>query len=398
MPNQAAPQFSDIPRRICAVFDDPLAWPDNAGHFLRQQLDLAAAQPECLPPHYDLLGDYLGRDAETALAEWQAYRGEREAGAQRRHFATQAQLRHFLQAAAPARQAAGASLYAVVERWDDVDFQPMIASYLDELGQGVPVHNRYLQYQALLQSNAAQANATAPAGSGVSAVASSSPVVPAAGEGSGDGDYTPAYRSAAIELALARHGDLYLAELIGYNLARQQPSTALLVLRHEINELGGDADRFADAAEAAGSTPSALFTLRGVMARVADPAAFYRRVSEGYRLYHMAGRLPLPAAGPGPQAVMPPRDALDAPPPRLASYQPAAARQPDRPLIRHRFEGDEHAWEAIDSELRLLEARLAASESKKEAMQILGRLLAPGQQHLPTGLMAARIYSQLFRL
>jgi hypothetical protein len=131
---------------------------------------------------------------------------------------------------------------------------------------------------------------------------------------------------------------------------------------------------------------------------VADPAAFYRRVDNGYRLHALAGRLALPAAIPGPQAVMPPRDPLDAPPPRPANYIPMPQRQPERPLIRHEFPDDEHAWEAIDSELRLLEARLASSESKEEAMQILARLMTPGEQHTPVGLMAARIFSQLFRL
>jgi hypothetical protein len=67
-------------------------------------------------------------------------------------------------------------------------------------------------------------------------------------------------------------------------------------------------------------------------------------------------------------------------------------------VIRHHFPADEHAWEAIGCELRLLEARLAASDSKEEAMSTLARLLAPAQQHTPAGLMAARIYSQLFNL
>jgi hypothetical protein len=70
----------------------------------------------------------------------------------------------------------------------------------------------------------------------------------------------------------------------------------------------------------------------------------------------------------------------------------------ERPVIRHHFPADEHAWEAIGCELRLLEARLAASESKEEAMSTLARLLAPAQQHTPAGLMAARIYTQLFNL
>ncbi|MBY0238150.1 MAG: hypothetical protein K2X55_02440 [Burkholderiaceae bacterium] len=369
----------DTTCRIVATLSDHLAWPDDAQSYLRLQLDLASDQPDGLPPHYDLLGDWLGQQAEQALAAHHSYQRQRAEGAPRRHFANVAQLRQFLASAAPARLAAGASLYGVLRRWDDVDFQPMVASYLDYTGHGVPRHNQYLRYLALLGAHGA-------------------PPPLAQGAATESADDAAPRRGAAVELALARHADVHLAELIGYNIGRQQPCAALLAARHELNELGADADAFADPADAAGSTPSALLTLRGVMARVSDPAGFYRRVDDGYRLHALVGRLALPTAMPGPQAVMPPRDALDAPPPRRANDTPAPPRQPERPVIRHAFPGDEHAWEAIDSELRLLEARLASSESKEEAMQILERLMAPGLQHTPVGLMAARIFSQLFRL
>ncbi|GAB2842244.1 hypothetical protein GCM10027277_06740 [Pseudoduganella ginsengisoli] len=370
MLTSAAPA-QDMTCRIFATLSDHLAWPDDAEQYLRLQLDLAISQPEGLPPHYDLLGNWLHQEAEQALAAYHAYQQERAAGGPRRHFANMAQMRQFLASAAPARLTAGASLYGVLSRWEDEDFQPMVASYLDYTGHGIPSHNQYLQYRALLEANGAV------------------PLQPQEGA---------ACRSAAVELALARHADVHLAELIGYNLGRQQPSAALLAARYELNELGAEADAFAAPADAAGSAPSALFTLRGVMARVSDPGAFYRRVDNGYRLYRLAGRIELPAATPGPQAIMPPRDTLDAPPQRRASYAPAPLRQPERPLIRHPFPEDEHAWEAIGSELRLLEARLASSESKEEAMQILARLMTPGEQHTQVGLMAARIFSQLFRL
>jgi hypothetical protein len=367
----SAASAHDTTCRIFATLSDHLAWPDDAEQYLRQQLDLAISLQDGLPPHYDLLGGWLNQAAEEALAAYHRYQEERATGAPRRHFANVAQMRQFLASAAPARLAAGASLYGVIQRWDDEDFQPMVASYLDYTGHGIPSHNQYLQYLELMEDNGAM------------------PVVP---------QDDAACRGAAVELALARHADIHLAELIGYNLGRQQPSTALLTARYELNELGADADAFAPAGDAAGSAPSALFTLRGVMARVSDPNGFYRRVDNGYRLYMLAGRLSLPNATPGPQAIMPPRDALDAPPPRHAHYTPVPLRQPERPVIRHEFPEDEHAWEAIDSELRLLEARLASSESKEEAMQILARLITPGQQHTQVGLMAARIFSQLFRL
>ena len=252
-----------------------------------------------------------------------------------------------------------------------------------------------------------------------------------------------------------------MPELIGFNVARQQPSAELLVARHELAELGLNAESFAAAGVAAGSGPSALLSLRGVMARVGDQAAFYRRVAEGFRLYGLASGLPLPAASdaspPIPAQAAGPanaaatgagagladrpdsRDVRDVRDPAHGTAQGTvqdagqdigqaarhaegktaaqdAARhtlphdtaasdagetdrpRAERPVIRHRFPADEHAWETIGCELRLLEARLAASDSKEEAMATLARLLSPALHHTPAGLMATRIYTQLFNL
>ncbi|KQV82361.1 hypothetical protein ASD15_09995 [Massilia sp. Root351] len=453
MQNPVATTSPEASRRIYAALSeagDSLRAAD-AALFLRSQLDTAAGQAACLPARYDELAGWISHHAQSVTDAYHRYQVAREFGAPRRHFATQAQARQFLRLAAPARLADGASLYGVVERWDDVDFQPMIASYLEQLGNGVPDRNRYLLYRDLQAGGAGNADAGIPLGN---------------------------YRSAALELSLAHNGDDFLPELIGYNLSRQQPSAELLVARHELTELGLNADAFAAAAVAAGSGPSALLTLRGVMARVGDPAAFYRRVADGYRLHALAAHLPLPAAsdaaaplaaeapdsqpagpqhgGAAPSAAIQPATVQSAPqrepaepvlPPdavpdragarpassqgrtqaaasstalpasaaaqhgsssaghdaaqrtgQLATAETAPRVRTDRPVIRHHFPADEHAWESIGCELRLLEARLAASDSKEEAMATLARLLAPSLQHTPAGLMAARIYSQLFNL
>jgi hypothetical protein len=422
MLNQLA--SSDTPSRIYAALssaNESLPAGDAAA-FLRSQLNAAAAQPPLLPLRYDELAAWISHHAQTAADAYHRYQVAREYGAPRRHFATVAQARQFLREAAPARLADGASLYGVVERWDDVDFQPMIASYLEQLGHGVPDRNRYLLYRDLLASGSGAADAGAVGGAAA----------------------PDRWRGGALELALAHSGEDFLPELIGYNLGRQQPCTDLLVARHELAELGLDADAFASAGVAAGSGPSALLSLRGIMARVGDPAAFYRRVADGYRLHALATRLPLPAADDAmapllAEPVLPPDAVADRPVPPLAtslatslanspatapaaqppqaaragqaeraeqtgSSEQALAAEPlprvrtERPVIRHHFPADEHAWEAIGCELRLLEARLAASDSKEEAMATLSRLLAPSLQHSPAGLMAARIYTQLFNL
>ncbi|CAN7340478.1 iron-containing redox enzyme family protein [Pseudoduganella sp. LjRoot289] len=446
MLNHVAINSPDAPQRLYAALTEggEALWSADAASYLRSQLDLSAAQPAQLPQQYDQLAGWISHHAQSMADAYHRYQVAREYGAPRRHFATVAQARRFLREAAPARLADGASLYGVVERWDDIDFQPMIASYLELLGNGVPDRNRHVVYRDLL---------AAAAGSGWT----------------GTGALPPErYVSAAVELAMAYNGDDFLPELIGYNMARQQPSSELLVARHELSELGLDADSFAPVSAAAGSGPSALLSLRGVMARVGDPAAFYRRVADGYRLHTLVAHLPLPAAadaGAPLQEAHTPAIAPDAAAGAAASHAPAGARaedrlgtaQPDyaehldshtggahgghragaapagsqpahgqhaarhaggrgalhaveagmhaeqpahaaRPVIRHHFPADEHAWETIGCELRLLEARLAASDSKEEAMATLSRLLSPALQHSPAGLMAGRIYSQLFNL
>lgn len=425
MLNHVAVSSPDAPQRIYAALTEggEALWSADAASFLRSQLDLAAAQAPQLPQRYDELAAWISHHAQTVADALKRYQVAREFGAPRRHFATVAQARRFLREAAPARLADGASLYGVVDRWDDVDFQPMIASYLGLLGNGVPDRNRHMMYRDLL---------AAAAGSGWT----------------GSGALPPErYHSAAVELAMAYNGDDFLPELIGYNMARQQPSLELLVARHELKELDLDADAFAAAGAAAGSEPSALLTLRGVMARVGDPAAFYRRVADGYRLHAQMAHLPLPAAADAGaplaeahEPVIPPDAVADPLPASSATAdmaQPHYAEQDagaqggehkaeqkaarhgggrgllhavdgeapaeqrtraERPVIRHHFPADEHAWETIGCELRLLEARLAASDSKEEAMATLARLLSPALQHSPAGLMAGRIYSQLFSL
>ncbi|MES2257176.1 MAG: iron-containing redox enzyme family protein [Pseudomonadota bacterium] len=369
MQNTVAAIPSDSSLRIYrALFDNTdTLWPGEAADYLREQLRAAAGLADGPSVHYDGLADWCAADADAASDAYHAYLAAREDGAPRRHFGTPAQACQFLSAVAPARLCDGASLYGMIERWDDIDFQPLVASYLEQLGYGVPERNHLLRYRVLLATHHC--------------------------EPTREPD-DEACRGAAVELALAQQGEHFLPELLGYNLARQQPSAALLVARHELAELGLQPDAFATDSAAAGSAPSALLALRGVMQRVGDGAAFYRRVGDGVRLQRLVADVPLPQAGPGPQP---------APTPWRTPEPPAAAPEPvratrERPVIRHHFPADEHAWEAIGCELRLLEARLAASDSKEEAMGTLAKLLSPAQQHTPAGLMAARIFSQLFNL
>ncbi|QBE66187.1 iron-containing redox enzyme family protein [Pseudoduganella lutea] len=103
-----------------------------------------------------------------------------------------------------------------------------------------------------------------------------------------------------------------------------------------------------------------------------------------------------------------PRDGSDPAIPRVPSYRalrrsldtldsaPARNTAP-RGVIRHTFPADEHAWQSIGCELRLLEAQLAATASKDEAMALLIGLMAPNQHHTSAGLMATRVFNRLYQ-
>ena len=64
---------------------------------------------------------------------------------------------------------------------------------------------------------------------------------------------------------------------------------------------------------------------------------------------------------------------------------------PERGLIRRHPRLEEH-----DNELRLLEQNVAAASGKQEAMALLAQLMSPEVHHTAAGLMATRMYTQLF--
>ncbi len=103
-----------------------------------------------------------------------------------------------------------------------------------------------------------------------------------------------------------------------------------------------------------------------------------------------------------------PRDGAEPAVPRVASHRalrrgmdshdavPLRSNAP-RGLIRHRFPADEHAWESIGCELRLLEAQLAATATREEAVALLLPLMSPAQHHTSAGLMATRVFTRLYQ-
>jgi hypothetical protein len=241
----------DEPRRVHAAarqfIDDALAATRKGA------CDLPA-DPAGLEAWCDVHTDKVGQ-------AYRHYLDERKAGGTRQYFATQAAALHFLRAAAPTKLVDGSWLFGMLEHWRDAAYHGLIRTYLEELGDGVEDKNHVLLYQNLLTRH---------------------------GCDQWDDLSDEHFVQGALQLALAAHGNTYLPELVGYNLGYEQLPLHLLITSYELNELGIDPYYFTlhvtvDNASN-GHARRAIDAVRQLMARADDPAAFYRRVIDGYRL------------------------------------------------------------------------------------------------------------------
>jgi hypothetical protein len=162
---------------------------------------------------------------------------------------------------APTKLVDGAWLYGMLKHWANPDFYPLIRTYLEELGDGVPDKNHVTLYRKLLASNGCEQ-----------------------WQDLDDSHFV----QGAIQLALAYNAEQFLPEAIGFNLGYEQLPLHLLITSYELNELGIDPYYFTlhvtvDNA-AGGHAHQAVQALQQLMPRVGDRDAFVRRVLDGYRL------------------------------------------------------------------------------------------------------------------
>jgi hypothetical protein len=448
---------------------------DAAAHWLLTRIDAAGPAPSTLPQGADGFAAWSAAHTEAVGAQYKQYLAGRKTGAPRRFFSNKAHALYFLKGVAPTKLVDGAWLFGLLKHWEKSAMRPLITTYLEELGNGVPEKNHVVLFQQLIDAHGCAAWQDLP------------------------DEY---FVQGLIQLALAYNADQFLPELIGYNLGYEQLPLHLLITSYELNELGIDPYYFTlhvtvDNADS-GHARKAWEALHKLTPQLGDSAAFMRRVEAGYRLNDLGvgteavigsfdlyaelvgilraktavgknmhsdyckvgGRslndwmadpdhvpallAALEAQGwftrgqppedsrfwaliqgdhaqmfgvfsPYEQQVLhdwiatPPHPQAQAALPRVASHRAmqraagginGAARRvretAERGIIRHRFPDDEHAWEAISCELRLLEAKLAASSSKEEAIALLTALMSPASHHSSAGLMATRIFSKLF--
>lgn len=244
-----------------SMLDNPEEAAVEARAFLHAQIELARCEPEELPESVTQLSGWVQGRSEAVGLAYREYLSARKNGAARRYFTNKSHALAFLKGAAPTKLADGAWLYGTLSRWENPDFHPLIKTYLEELGDGVPDKNHVTLYRRLLAAHGCEH-----------------------WEGLSD----PHFVQGAIQFALAYNAQDFLPEIVGYNLGYEQLPLHLLITSYELNELGIDPYYFTlhvtvDNA-GSGHAHKAVQALRNLMAQSSDPAAFYRRVLDGYRL------------------------------------------------------------------------------------------------------------------
>jgi hypothetical protein len=241
--------------------DNPAAALEASRAFLAAQIEVARVEPCELPDAVWQLQGWIQGRAESVGIAYREYLAARKNGAPRRYFTNKSHALYFLKGVAPTKLVDGAWLYGTLPRWDNPDFHPLIKTYLEELGDGVPDKNHVTLYRRLLAAHGCEHWETLPE------------------------DH---FVQGAIQLALAYNADAFLPEVVGYNLGYEQLPLHLLITSYELNELGIDPYYFTlhvtvDNA-GSGHAHKAVQALRNLMAQSGDPAAFFRRVLDGYRL------------------------------------------------------------------------------------------------------------------
>jgi hypothetical protein len=241
--------------------DNPAAALEASRAFLAAQIEVARAEPCELPEAVWQLQGWIQGRAESVGIAYREYLAARKNGAPRRYFTNKSHALYFLKGVAPTKLVDGAWLYGTLARWENPDFHPLIKTYLEELGDGVPDKNHVTLYRRLLAAHGCEHWETLPE------------------------DH---FVQGAIQLALAYNADAFLPEVVGYNLGYEQLPLHLLITSYELNELGIDPYYFTlhvtvDNA-GSGHAHKAVQALRHLMAQSSDPAAFFRRVLDGYRL------------------------------------------------------------------------------------------------------------------
>ncbi len=229
--------------------------------FVRRAIQTVALDDCDLPDSPHDLAAWMHDSAQRAASCYSDYLESRKSGAPRRYFQNRAHALYFLRAVAPTKLVDGAWLYGLLSYAQNPRFTDLIATYVEELGEGQADKNHVLLYRKLLQRH------------GLNPL-----------HGLPDEFYT----QGALQLALGWNADAFLPEVIGFNLGYEQLPLHLLITSYELNELGIDPYYFTlhitvDNADT-GHAQRAVQAVTDTLPRFGDDGEFWQRVRDGARL------------------------------------------------------------------------------------------------------------------
>ena len=162
---------------------------------------------------------------------------------------------------APTKLVDGAWLYGLLAHARNPRFTDLVATYVEELGEGHADKNHVLLYRQLLERHGLHPLHGLP---------------------------DVCCTQGALQLALGCNAGEFLPEIIGFNLGYEQLPLHLLITAYELNELGIDPYYFTlhitvDNADS-GHAQRAVQAVQDMLPRFGDSAAFWQRVHNGSRL------------------------------------------------------------------------------------------------------------------
>jgi hypothetical protein len=174
-----------------SLYEQPAVALPASQDYLAAQIAAVRDIPADLPATLDALPAWIEERTEAVGLQYRDYLAARKNGAPRRYFGSRSHALYFIQGVAPTKLVDGAWLYGLLKHWDNPDFHPLIKTYLEELGDGVPDKNHVTLYRRLLATHGCD------------------------GWDELDDHH---FVQGAIQLALAHNADRFLPELIGFNL------------------------------------------------------------------------------------------------------------------------------------------------------------------------------------
>lgn len=174
-----------------------------ANDFLSQQLSLIKDDcEEALPQDPEQLMPWILNNWAGVSEEYESYLKGRRQGHARRYFREKSHGLYFLQCVSPTKKVDGAWLYGALANWQDHRYDGLLTTYLEELDCGQPELNHVAIYKRLLAD------------------------LDCGGDFEWDDTH---FHQGAIQLALGQSSNMFMPEIIGFNLGYEQPPLHLLI-------------------------------------------------------------------------------------------------------------------------------------------------------------------------